>query len=151
MSLTYQSERWPAVEAEIRALVPLQWAEIALDQDEIPLDPDWERYQKADEAGQLHFTTVRDAGRLVGWYINLLTTHPHYKTTLFAFLDIYYILPEYRLPQVGLRLFTEMEEAMRAHGVVEMVSITKFHLNVSPLFDRLHWRKTGIAYTKILR
>ena len=149
--LTFQQEHWPDFVEEIKPLLSLQWGEIALDHDEIPLDPDWERYADADAKGQLKTTTVRDGKKLVGWYASIVTPHPHYKSTLFAFLDLYYILPKYRTAINGMRLFVEMEKSMRALGVKEMISITKMHHNVAPLFERLGWRETGITFTKVLR
>lgn len=151
MRLTFQSERWRDLADELRPLLFSQWEELALDRDTIPLDPDWDRYRDLDEKGALDFTTVRDAGRLVGWYVNVVAPHPHYKSTLFGFLDLYYVLPEYRKARVGLGLFAAMEKAMRNRGIKEVISITKSHLNVAPLFDRLGWRETGITYTKVLR
>lgn len=151
MNLTFQQEQWPDVSRELKALVAIQWQEIALDKEEIPLDPDWSLYDRAHQKGIVNITTIRDGERLVGWYVNLVQAHPHYKTTLFGFLDLYYVLPAYRLPTVGMRLFGEMEKAMRALGVKELISITKMHHNIAPVFDRLGWRETGITYTKILK
>jgi len=150
MTVSYQTEAWSAVLPELQPLLVQQWEEIALDRDKIPYDPNWQRYRELEAQGALHVTTARDEGRLVGWYITIVATHPHYQTTLFGFLDIYYVLRPYRRGTVGIGLFAAMEQAMRDRGVVELISIAKFHIPTEPLFDALKWRRTGVTYTKIL-
>jgi len=148
--MTVQSERWPEVSGAIKPLLQKHWEEIALDREAIPLDPDYERYALLDAAGILHFTTVREDGRLVGYYASTVAPHPHYKSTLFAFLDVYFILPEFRGARTALLLFTAMEKAMRKLGVRKLVSMTKLDHDVSPLFEKLGWRAVETAYTKLL-
>ena len=133
-------ERWSDVVDELKPLLPLQWKDLALDQDSIKLDVDFERYKQLDAAGVLLLTTARQDGILVGWYLNILMMHPHYRTTKFAMLDAYYLIPRYRRAANGLGLFTAMERHAKEAGAVEMVSITKCHADVSPLFDRLGWK-----------
>jgi hypothetical protein len=152
VSLSFQSENWADIVGELKPLIVLQWEEIALDRDSIPLDPDWDRYAALSAAGSLKITTARDSasGELAGWYLTVVSPHPHYKSTLFGFLDIYYIRPEYRRGLAGLGLFAAMEKSMRALGVKELISISKTHRSVEPIFERLDWRETGTTYTKVL-
>jgi Acetyltransferase (GNAT) family len=151
LKLLYQTENWnPFLCRELQELVEQQWREIALDRDEIPLDVGWEGYDSKSD--NIIVSTVRtvEHGNLVGWYMNFVGRHPHYKTTTFAFLDQYYLMPEYRKGNTAVRLFLEMERAMRERGVKQMISISKLHIDSSKLFDFLKWRKTGITYTKVL-
>jgi hypothetical protein len=152
LKLLYQTETWNVfLRRELQELVERQWREIALDRDQIPLDVAWERYDSA-EPGNVLVSTVRtvERGNLVGWYMNVVGPHPHYQQTTFAFLDQYYLMPEYRKENTAVRLFLEMERAMRERGVKQMVSISKLHVDSSKLFDFMKWRKTGITYTKVL-
>jgi GNAT superfamily N-acetyltransferase len=149
-TLTFQVEPWPAIKEEIKPLLVKHWEEIALDRDAIPLDPDYEVYDKLHEMGVLVACTVRDGRKLVGYYANLLKGHPHYKSTLFAFLDVYFLLKEYRNAQNGLRLFTFMEKEMRARGVRKICSMTKLDHDASALFLRLGWKPVETIFTKLL-
>jgi L-amino acid N-acyltransferase YncA len=152
MDLSFQSEPWSAVVDDFRRLWPTQWTEMALDQEAIAYDPDWERYAELDRLGYLKIVTARDGKKLVGWHMSTVSSHPHYKSSLFAMQDLYYVLPEYRrMPTVGMRLFMAMEDEMRRLGVKEMVGNTKVHLDRSPLFEHLGWEKTAICYRKVLR
>lgn len=151
MNLSFQVEKWSLVVEELKPLIVIQHAEIALDKDIIPLDPDWERYASWDALGALVIVTVRDGTRMVGWHWSLKGFHPHYKSTLFGMQDLYYLLPEYRsMPTIGLRMFMTMEKAMKEMGVVALIGNTKEHLDRSPLFMRLGWRRTGTLFTKVL-
>ena len=151
MNLTFQMEPWSGVEEDFKLLWPGQWKELALDQAEVPYDPDWSRYAKLDSDGLLKIVTARDGRKLVGWHVGMVGTHPHYKTTIFAMQDMYYVVPEYRrMPTIGMRLFLEMEDAMKRLGVKEIVGNTKLHLDRSAFFERLGYVKTAICYRKIL-
>lgn len=148
--LTFQTERWPSVVEEIKPLLYLNWCETALDHAEIPLDPDFERYAKADIDGSLHITTARIGASLVGYFVLFVVRHPHYKSTLFALMDAYFLEQEHRRGPNGIRLFLEAESALRARGVREIIANSKVSHDMSAIFERLNWRRTAIAYTKLL-
>jgi GNAT superfamily N-acetyltransferase len=149
---TYQVERWPDVVDEARPLWDLHWQEVALDRERIPLDPDFALYAQLDAMDQLHIVTVRDAGQtLVGYHASIVRPHPHYRTSLSAFTDLYYLLPPCRKGMVGVRLFREVERTLRARGVEKASVQTKVSLDMSRIFERLGWRLTEKVYTKYLK
>ena len=94
--MDFQVERWATYARDAEALWPLHWKEVALTQDAVPLDMDTERYAALDEAGILHIVTGRDQGRLVAYFTALVLGHLHYKSTLHALTDLYYISPLWR-------------------------------------------------------
>lgn len=114
------------------------------------LDLDYVKYESLDRQGLLKVTTVRDRGVLVGWYINILMLHPHYKTVLFGFMDTFYIVPQYRVGMIGLGLFMEMEGQMIKLGVKELIAISKYACDVSTIFNRLGWTPEGVTFSKTL-
>ncbi len=146
--MKFQAERWNNVESEIAALFDAHWKEIALNRDRIPLDFDFEAYRAFDTAGLLHVLTARDDGKLVGYYVSVVRAHPHYKSTLYGMVDIYFILPEYRKAAVGLQFFRELEKSMRALGVQSLLSMTKKHHDMSRLFERLGWTPIETVFQK---
>lgn len=148
MTFTYQQEPWSSIESEIAGLIGAHWEEIAVNKDKIALNLDYGVYRELERIGMLHVTTVRADGRLVGYYGNLVRPHPHYRTTKFAFLDGYFLLGEFRNAQVGVRLFQEMEKAMRAIGVECIYTGVKLHRDVGPLLERLGWKPTEMMYAK---
>lgn len=156
--LTYQTESLATCQAEIAVLLEAHFDEIALDQYDVPLDPDWNAYQALENQGKLHITTCRKDGIIIGYYAARVDTSPHYKSTLHAFIDVYYIKPEYRRGRVGYDLFVKAEAALKGRGVIKAISGTKIHesnqtgksLDASALFKRLGWRQIESTYAKVL-
>lgn len=150
--VVFAVERWATFYPDALALFPLHWQEVALHQAEIPLDMDIERYAMFDEAGILHIVTARHAGRLVGYFTALCLGHLHYKSTLHAMVDLYYLLPLWRRGTVALRLFGAAHRTLKARGVVKVASGTKLHagLDMSKLFTFMGYHKTEHLFTRLL-
>ena len=74
-------ERYSQVNEDIKELIKLHYDEIAVNKEDIPLDPDWDRYKLLDDKGLIMIITARDEGRLVGYSIFFISNHLHYKST----------------------------------------------------------------------
>lgn len=149
--ITYQVERWPDFVKDAEKLFPLHWEELALDKDVIKQDMDAERYLQLDKLGMLHITTARLESALVGYTVNFLLTHMHYKSSgLMAVADMYFLLPAFRKGNCGVRLFQVMEAGLREKGVVRAATSCKLHQDHEELFVKLGWRFTDKTFTKIL-
>ena len=156
--ITYQTELLDTCQTEINQLLFDHYDEIALDQEAIPLDPDWTAYHSLENQGKFHITTCRKDGLIIGYYAVRVDTSPHYKSTLHGFVDVYFIKAEYRKGKVGLGLFIEAEKALKARGVKKLLSATKLHesnrtgksLDASRLFDFLGWREIERVYSKLI-
>ena len=149
-SVTVAPERFADVRDEIGALWLLHWQEIGQDKDVIPLDPDWDRYAALDASGHLAIVTVRKGGALIGYAFAIVDTHLHYRSTLFAALDLYFILPAHRGGRTALRLFQVLEAELKARGVVKAVGNTKLAHDQGRLFAFLGWREAERLYVKTL-
>lgn len=149
-TVTYQQERWSAIKDLIGPLTESHWLEVGLDQQNIPLDLDTDLYNTLDEMGILHVTTIRSDGRLVGYFAMCVRNHPHYRTTLMAFLDSYFVLREFRGPWVAMGLFEAVESAMKDLGVKKMIAGMKLHKNIDILFQRLGWEAIETTYGKYI-
>ena len=79
--LKYQQEFLSQVELDIQYLIELHWSEIALNQDNIKLNPDWSEYHSLEEHGKLKIFTARDNDRLVGYFVVIVGNNIHTKTT----------------------------------------------------------------------
>lgn len=106
-------ESFDAAYASAEPLLHEHWREIALYQDQIPLEVDVERYRAADAAGNLVCLSARDAGAMVGYAAWLLVQHPHYRSCRFAMNDVIYVRRQHRTGStVGLRLIRESERVL---------------------------------------
>lgn len=150
--LTFQQEKWrDQKREEIDPIFRQHWEEIALNRDVVPLDVDYERYSIAENAGRVHIVTVRDDGRLVGYYCALLDTHFHYKGTMMAFTDVYFLLPAYRRADTAFRLFCMAEKTLKERGITKLIAATKLHQDKGRLFAAMGWTEVERVFTKVLR
>lgn len=150
MSITYQVERWNSVVCEMAPFAPLHWEEIALDHNAVPLDMNWNKYREMDKSGMLHLVTARDDGKIIGYHVSMIGGHLHYKSTLHASVDLYFVKQEYRKGRIGIKLFKFTEESLKAIGVQKIVTGTKVHKDNSRLFEYLGYHNTEIIFTKLI-
>ena len=152
MSMTFQREPWEAAESAIKEISVAHWKELAVMQGNIKLDVNWEHYRSLAERTEPPFlllTTGRTSeGVLVAYYVNVVNWHPHYKRTLMAFQDSYFMLPSYRNANVGLQLFVEMERNATMAGAQCIIASDKEHLSVKPLFEFCKFMSPGSQYMK---
>lgn len=135
---------------ELKPLLPLHWAELALNKDQVPLDPQYEIYFERERRGELLFVVMRDAGELVGYFIGFITPGLHYKTCLTCTMDIFYVRQDRRNGSAGIRLFRFVEEELRRRGVQRWFMGSKVHADASALFERIGASKVEVYYSKWL-
>lgn len=149
MGISYQVEDYDVCRDEIDAFLIDHWHEIAMNQDVIPLDKDEAEYRALADQGKLHILTVRKDGTLVGYIAGIVRTHPHYKSSLHCFTDVFYVRPDCRRGGVGIQLFKKYRETLKARGVKKIFIASKCHLDLSAIFERLGWARTEVVYTCI--
>jgi GNAT superfamily N-acetyltransferase len=135
---------------ELKPVLPVHWLELALDRDEIPLDPDYDFYLACEGNGRLHVCTARADGELVGYFITFVVPSPHYRTTLFGKVDIYYVRREHRRNGTGAALFDFHEAEMRRLGVKKVVNMCKIHQDHAPLFLSRGYSEIERTFSKLL-
>lgn len=146
--LTFQVESLADVREEAEPLLIRHWQEIALNQDTVPLDPDWAAYEKLEHAGRLCITTVRENGRLIGYVSDLIGGNLHYLSLRLAENDIFWLAPEHRRGRTGARLILESERNATALGVNKLVKRVKLHNDVGPFLERLGYVAIERVYVK---
>jgi GNAT superfamily N-acetyltransferase len=119
-----------------------------LNKDKVPLDPQYEIYKQYDATGGMFVVTVRDLGKLVGYFVGFAAPGLHYKTCLTLTMDIFYILPEYRGSGAGLQLFQMVEKEAVRRGIKRMLVGSKLHKDASWLFEKLGYIEIERWYSK---
>src|SRR3546814_11244545 len=89
----------------LKPFFPLHWEELALNQKQVPLDPNYAIYLARDEAGEVLLVTLRKAGTIVGCFLGFIAPGLHYQTCLTRPLDIFFVLPDTRGNGACLILF----------------------------------------------
>lgn len=135
---------------ELKPLLPLHWAELALDTDKVPLDPQYEIYFERERRGELLFVVLREKGELIGYFIGFIAPGLHYKTCLTCTMDIFYVHPDKRGGRAGIKLFKFVEEELKRRGVDRWFVGSKLKLDASWLFDYLKFERVEVYYSKWL-
>lgn len=150
--ITYQFEPFDVYYPEALELLDRHWEEVALNKDVIKLDVDEDEYRALDAQGALQILTVRCDGALVGYKVHVVKPHLHYKSSLTAFSDVYYLTPEMRAtPRVLLRLFEKAEAELKRRGVQRVIETTKLHSNKQKFLEFQGYGPSELVLTKILK
>lgn len=131
----------------LKPLLPIHYAELALNQDKVPLSPQFDKYVDAENRGELIFVALRDTGRMVGYFIGFIAPGLHYSTCLTCQMDIFYVLPEHRGSGAGFQLFKFVEKQLKQHGVQRMFVGSKMHKDASWLFEKLGYTPVETYYS----
>lgn len=149
--ITVQLESFEDRLEELKVLLPLHWRELAINQDKVPLAPNFDFYIQYERGGQLIFMTLREDGALKGYFIGFITPGLHYSTCLTCKMDIFYIHPDSRgsaLP--GLKLFREVEQELKRRKVQQWYVGSKIKQDASALFRRLGFEPIEVYHSKYI-
>lgn len=150
MIVTYAVEHLRDMQSELETLLPHHWEEIARDKETIKLDPDWPSYHLLERVGQFHAIVCRCEGKMVGYLVSFIRPHLHYRKSLTAITDLYFILPEFRKGRIGIQLFKETEKTWKARGVQKAFIGTKVAKDMGRILKRLGWTHIEDLYAKVL-
>lgn len=135
--LTAQVENLTDSLEEMKPLFPIHWEELALNKDRVPLDPQYDVYLARDAAGGILYVTLRQDGKLVGYFVGFIAPGLHYQTCLTLTMDIYWTHPSIRGGTAAIRLFRTVEKEAKRRGVQRVVYGSKNHKDSSRLFGAL--------------
>jgi len=127
--MDFAHESFTNVKAEIKPLLHEHWLEIALNKDDIKLEPNWEQYARLADQGALRIYTARDKGELKGYFVVFVTPSLHYSRHLFAHNDILFLKKSCRKGMTGVKLIKYAVEDLKAYGV------KLIHINVKKKQD----------------
>lgn len=148
--LQFAVEKWQDCKDAMSLLWPFHWDEVAGNKDKIQLDVWLEAFDKLAIDGQLTIVTARFYGDLVGYHWSIIRPHLHYKSSLTAYTDIFFLLPEHRKGMNGVNLFKFVEQVWKSLGVQKAYISSKVKLDMSVIFERLGWTRSEVVYTKMI-
>jgi len=148
--ITYHVEPWSTVQYDTRHLWNLHWQEVAMNKDKIQLDLDMATYEQYAASGALHCVIARSGGVVVGYHWSVVKPHLHYRNSLCAFTDVYFLHPDHRHGRAGIELFQAAESTLKARGVEKLFTGTKVSLDMGKIFEYLGWTETERLYTKFI-
>lgn len=133
---------------ELQVLLPMHYRELALNQDKVPLSPQYSAYIDRERTGGLIFVTLRDAGELVGYFIGFIAPGLHYSTCLTCTMDIFYVRADKRKGSAGVRMFRFVEAELKRRGVQRWFMGSKVKADASALFKRIGAEPVETYYSK---
>ena len=150
MTWTLAQERLSEIRHEAMPLLLRHWEELALNKATTPLDPDWKAYQRLEDAGVLHVTTLRRGGDLIGYVSFLVAPNLHYQTVIVATDDVFFLAPEYRVGLLGRTLLKAAHMAVIRAGATKIVHRHKDHFDVGPVLRSLGFALIEHVYAKVV-
>ena len=95
--ITINAESYFDCIEEIKPLLYEMHVEVEGLAEEIPLDPDYARYEFMDENGLLRIHIVREQTMgMIGFMVSMVGPHAHHKDVVYSMADLFYVMPEYR-------------------------------------------------------
>ena len=149
--MDYQQEFLDQVESDALVLIDLHYEEIALNQDNIKLNPDWDAYRSFEDQGKLKVFTARDNGTLVGYFVVVVGVNMHYKDHIFACNDIIYLHKDYRKGFAGIKLINFAKKCLTDDGVSVLTINTKVHQPFDRVLERLGFKLIERVYSSYLQ
>ena len=95
--------------------------------------PDFEKYEVAERAGTLLVLVAVENGRLLGYSVNIIGAHLHYKDSVASFNDLLYLDPEYRGSGLGAELMDHTKAAAKERGTL----IQTWHAKPNTTLNRI--------------
>jgi len=150
--MRFQREEWSKTLPELRPLFAHLWDDVALDKDRFVAECAEDKYGQLETNGVLHLVVARtEEGKIAGYHLSFVNENGHYQGAgLMAFTDMYFVKPEFRKANIGLQLFSAVEESLRAVGVVKIYSSHKLHKDRSAMMKVLGYKPTDLIYTKVI-
>lgn len=126
------------------------YEEIALNKAVMAYAPDVDRYARLEQLGVLLTLGVFKGDVLVGYSVNIITPHLHYRDLLTCHNDMIYIAPAHRRGTLGVKLIKATRDAVKAKGVQLMLWHAKENTPLAKLLPRLGCGVQDILFSEVL-
>ena len=118
-------------------LINEHWVEMESRKDLLQIDVDYDRYEAVEQAGMLLVLIAKENEKVVGYSVNILSTHLHHKDTLMCYNDLLFLTQSKRNGSLGIRLIQETEELAKRRGAEMMFWHSKSNTPLSRILPRM--------------
>lgn len=144
----YQQEFLSHAEEEVTPLAVMEWEESGHPTE--PLVIDWETYFKLEEAGLLKFFTSRSDGKLIGYFVVIISSPLTTKGELVASYEAVYVHRDYRKSMVASRLFKFVEACIKEDGIHRVVASSSVKNPIGKFLNRMGYNEIETKYEKVI-
>ena len=136
---------------ELAPLFLREWQEVIGDNPTLQdINVDWDKYIQMELSGLLVLITVRDKDRLIGYALDVIHHHLHFKSVLYCFIDAFWVLPEYRDGVTDTGLIEENEIYLIEAGVKRINFAVNPSLWLYKLMKKMQYTRTECVLAKWL-
>ena len=129
----------------------MHWEEVGHNGGPSKFELDSDLYQDIEGLGRLISFIVKYEEKLIGYCTSYLFNHSHYKGTLFAATDSFYIEPQYRNGFVFKRLINTMSFTLKDKYKVKYFQIgVNVNNDITKLMQKLNFVLSSKILTKEL-
>jgi hypothetical protein len=146
--ITYQEEPFEELWPDMQPHVLNHWKEVGSFKDYKP-DLDYNIFVAMQNSGQLVCCSARDDGKVVGYMIDFVRYHLHYKTVKVAISDLYYIAEPYRA-KCARKLLKFIESVEQEMGVHTRVTRSKDANNSGKFHELMGYNASEVTWVKRL-
>ena len=157
--ITSHVERLHDTMEELKAHFAEHWQALALDQDKVPLEPNYEIYFQREDLGEVLLVVLRETGRVVAYFVGFLAPALHYQSCYTLTMDIFWLAPAYRdgdslskleASMLATQLFEAVLEEAKRRCVQRVFFGSKLHADASRVFEELGMIEVERYYSKWL-
>lgn len=124
--------------------------ELTTEKDIMEFDPDVATYRVLEECGKLVSLGAYAGDVLVGYSINIVSCHLHYRKLLYASNDVLYLAPDFRNQKHGNLLIDATELACHNKGAQMLLWHAKPDTALSVILPRKGYKVQDIIYMQRL-
>jgi len=135
---------------ELKTFFAIQWEETIFPDAKEQLNPDLDLYLNAEENNLLIFLSLKDKGKLVGYFLGFKTKATHSKDETYVMQDSIFIHPDYRSKGGGIRLIKQLEEECKKMGVARILLCERVNNPIGKIFERVGYAPSEIYYSKYI-
>jgi len=144
--IRYSEESFEDLWPRMQELIPSNMQELSSFPGQ-PLDPDLDKAYQFQNEGMLVCCAAWDDDKLVGYIIDVIHPHPHYKTIRIAQTDLHFIAMDYRAKCArGLTRFAEKIE--KEMGVSARLTRSKRVNGAGDFFKAIGYIEAEVAWVK---
>lgn len=145
--IVFGVEKIADIKEELKPLLVLHFAEVENHLD-IPLDVDFETYERLNDLQSLICFTARKNNKLIGYNSFFISKSMHSKNSLQAFQDAVYIHKDYR--GFGRSFFKYSDGVLKNNNVQVCYHSVKAHKNYGKMLEEIGYSIEDYIYMKRL-
>lgn len=149
--ITASVERLTDVLPELQALFDTHYKDLALNQDQVPLDPMYDDYLQRDAQERILLVSLRKDGQMIGYFVSFIAPSLHYKTCLTCTMDIVYVMPEHRGNGMSMiRMLKVAKQECKRRGVQRWFVGSKLHKDIGRIYEAFGFQPVETYYSMML-